>query len=205
MIRNWRRDWGQGDFPFLAVQLAPWDRNRNRTPGTDHRRARRQRLGRTARGPGASPPRCSRTSGWPSSPTWATRTTSTRPGRRPVGERLALLAARHRLRRERSPGAARCTRASRSSGDKAIVDLRPRRQRARSREGGKLTGFAIAGADRKFVWADAQIGGKDKVMVSSPAVPKPVAVRYGWADYPVVNLFSKTACPRRRSARTTSR
>src|SRR5436853_6742881 len=32
LIRNWRRDWGQGDFPFLAVQLAPWDKNRKRSP-----------------------------------------------------------------------------------------------------------------------------------------------------------------------------
>ena len=51
-----------------------------------------------------------------------------------------------------------------------------------------LTGFAIAGEDRKFVWAKAEIEG-DKVVVSSPLVPKPVAVRYGWADCPVVNLY----------------
>jgi len=51
-----------------------------------------------------------------------------------------------------------------------------------------LTGFAIAGEDRKFVWADARIEG-EKVVVSSPQVQKPVAVRYGWADYPVVNLW----------------
>jgi sialate O-acetylesterase len=51
-----------------------------------------------------------------------------------------------------------------------------------------LTGFAIAGEDRKFVWADAKIV-DEQVVVSSPYVPKPVAVRYGWADYPVVNLW----------------
>src|SRR2546430_16209002 len=31
LIRNWGQDWGQGDFPFLAVQLAPWDRNKKRS------------------------------------------------------------------------------------------------------------------------------------------------------------------------------
>ena len=54
-----------------------------------------------------------------------------------------------------------------------------------------LVGFAIAGEDRKFVWAKAEIEG-DKVVVSSPQVPKPVAVRYGWADCPVVNLYCST-------------
>ena len=43
--------------------------------------------------------------------------------------------------------------------------------------------FAIAGADGKFVWADAVIKG-DMVVVSSPQVPEPVAVRYAWSDNP---------------------
>jgi sialate O-acetylesterase len=60
--------------------------------------------------------------------------------------------------------------------------------------GDSLTGFAIAGRDRKFVWADAVIQG-NKVVVSSPAVPEPVAVRYGWADFPVINLFNKEGLP----------
>ncbi|HTD85558.1 MAG TPA: 9-O-acetylesterase, partial [Candidatus Binatia bacterium] len=59
---------------------------------------------------------------------------------------------------------------------------------------GELTGFAIAGADKKFVWAKATIEG-DKVVVSSPEVSAPAAVRYGWSDFPVVNLFNKTGLP----------
>jgi sialate O-acetylesterase len=61
-------------------------------------------------------------------------------------------------------------------------------------KGEKLTGFAIAGEDRKFVWADATIVG-NTVVVSSPEVQHPVAVRFGWADYPVVNLFNKEGLP----------
>ena len=60
--------------------------------------------------------------------------------------------------------------------------------------GGELTGFAIAGADKKFVWATAKIEG-DKVVVSSASVEKPAAVRYGWADFPVVNLWNKDGLP----------
>jgi len=60
--------------------------------------------------------------------------------------------------------------------------------------GGELKGFAIAGADKKFVWAKAEIQG-DKVVVSSAEVSEPVAVRYGWADFPVVNLWNKDGLP----------
>lgn len=55
-----------------------------------------------------------------------------------------------------------------------------------------LHGFSVAGADRKFVWAEARIDG-DEVVVWSDRVPVPVAVRYGWADNPErVNLVNKT-------------
>jgi sialate O-acetylesterase len=60
---------------------------------------------------------------------------------------------------------------------------------------GKLVGFAIAGADGKFVWADAVIVGKSTVAVSAPSVPNPVAVRFGWADFPIVNLSSAEGLP----------
>jgi len=57
-----------------------------------------------------------------------------------------------------------------------------------------LKGFAIAGADRKFVWADARIEG-NKIVVSSEKVSEPVAVRYAWADNPVCNLYNKEGLP----------
>jgi sialate O-acetylesterase len=64
-------------------------------------------------------------------------------------------------------------------------------------KGDKVTGFAIAGADGKFVWAEGKIEG-DKVMVWSDKVTKPVMVRYAWGDNPVCNLYNKAdlpACP----------
>ncbi|HYM76857.1 MAG TPA: sialate O-acetylesterase [Candidatus Dormibacteraeota bacterium] len=58
----------------------------------------------------------------------------------------------------------------------------------------ELQGFAVAGADHKFHWADAHIAG-DTVVVSSRDVAKPVAVRYAWGDSPPCNLFNKEGLP----------
>src|SRR5579871_179560 len=58
----------------------------------------------------------------------------------------------------------------------------------------RLEGFAVAGSDRKFHWADALIDG-DSVVVSSPQVPAPVAVRYAWGDSPECNLYNKDGLP----------
>ncbi|MCR9199050.1 MAG: sialate O-acetylesterase [Planctomycetaceae bacterium] len=57
-----------------------------------------------------------------------------------------------------------------------------------------VKGFAICGADRKFVWADARIDG-DKVIVSSPDVPQPVSVRYAWAANPIFSLYNEAGIP----------
>ncbi len=61
-------------------------------------------------------------------------------------------------------------------------------------DGGPVKGFALAGEDHKFVWADARIEG-NTVIVSSPKISKPVAVRYGWADNPIANLYNKAGLP----------
>jgi sialate O-acetylesterase len=61
-------------------------------------------------------------------------------------------------------------------------------------KGGDLQGFAIAGKDRKFHWATASIDG-NSVIISSPEVRDPVAVRYAWADSPACNLFDAEGLP----------
>jgi sialate O-acetylesterase len=57
-----------------------------------------------------------------------------------------------------------------------------------------LVGFAVAGQDRQWAWADAKIEG-DNVLLSSAQVANPVAVRYGWAANPAVNLYNKEGFP----------
>jgi sialate O-acetylesterase len=62
------------------------------------------------------------------------------------------------------------------------------------KEGDKLKGFSIAAEGQPFVWADAVIKGST-VLVSSPDVENPAAVRYAWADNPEANLFNKDGFP----------
>src|SRR5262245_21797147 len=65
----------------------------------------------------------------------------------------------------------------------------------RSKDNKDVQGFAIAGDDRKWHWAEAKITGPDSVAVSSKDVPNPVAVRYAWADNPVCNLYNAALLP----------
>src|SRR5262249_24524102 len=64
----------------------------------------------------------------------------------------------------------------------------------RAQADGKVLGFSIAGADKKFVWAEAKIEGTG-VVVWSDSVSKPTAVRYGCADNPSVNLYNAWGLP----------
>lgn len=61
-------------------------------------------------------------------------------------------------------------------------------------KGDRLEGFAVAGADRVFHWADARVVG-DCVEVTCPEVPFPLAVRYAWADNPSANLYNTAGLP----------
>ena len=80
-------------------------------------------------------------------------------------------------------------------GDKIRVRFRHVGQGLVARHTDTLQGFAIAGADKKFVWAHAVIDG-DAVVVSAPSIPKPLYVRYAWAgSIPWANLFSKDGFP----------
>lgn len=66
----------------------------------------------------------------------------------------------------------------------------------KSRDGGPLQRFEIAGKDRVWHWGEAAIDGPDGVLVSSPAVPNPVAVRYAWAANPIgANLVNSEGLP----------
>lgn len=80
-------------------------------------------------------------------------------------------------------------------GDKILVDFEFVGGGLESFDVDQVRGFAIAAADGKFVFADAEIIDRDTVKISSESVPDPTAVRYGWADNPVVNLQSTEGLP----------
>jgi sialate O-acetylesterase len=63
-----------------------------------------------------------------------------------------------------------------------------------ARGGGAITGFEVAGADGNYAAADAKVEGS-ALVISSPQVPEPVAVRYAWADDPACNLVNQAGLP----------
>ncbi len=183
LIRNWRSDWGQGKFTFLQVQLAPFMAVKDQ-PGESTWAELREAQGLAAQAVGKAGVAVITDVGDPKDihPT----------KKEPVGARLAL-AARSIAYGEKIVSSGPAYDSMKVKGDKAIVSFDHVGAGLEAR-GGELKGFAIAGEDKKFVWAKAEIQG-DKVIVSSPDVPKPVAVRYGWADCPVVNLWNKDGLP----------
>ncbi len=195
MIRNWRADFGQGDFTFLGVQLAPYDASRRRslseitaTPVESNWAELReaQSLSTTA---------------LPNVGLAVITDVGTKDDihptvKEPVGARLAL-AARKIAYKEAITSSGPVYKAMTSSGGKIELTFDSVGGGLEFR-GGRGMGFAICGEDRKWVWADAELTGliaKTKVVVSSPQVPNPVAVRYGWSDFPFVNLWNKNGLP----------
>lgn len=183
MISDWRTRWGQGDFPFLWVQLANF-RDPKTEPRTDDWAVLREAQEHTLRLPATGTalaidvgdakdihPRDKQT----------------------VGARLALAA------RKVAYGEQLVHSGPRYAG--MSVEGRAIRLRfdlygsSLAAKGGDLKRFAIAGADQKFTWAQARIDG-DSVIVSSDAVAAPVAVRYAFEINPEgANLYNRDGLP----------
>jgi sialate O-acetylesterase len=85
----------------------------------------------------------------------------------------------------------------RIDGNKAIIDFNETGSGLAARNKyGYVNSFAIAGADKKFVWAQAKITGKNTVEVYSKEVKNPVAVRFGWDNNPDdLNLYNMEGLP----------
>lgn len=183
LIRSWRASWGLGDFPFLFVQLANHDDFQRELPQpgawAELREAQTMAL--------AEPNTAMAVAIDIGDPDWIHP-----PNKREVGRRLALAAL------------------SRVYGRDVVYSgplyesMRVEGNRVRIRfthvdgelvaKGGELVGFEIAGEDRKFAAAKATIE-NEEVIAWSESVPKPVAVRYGWADCPSCNLYNRARLP----------
>jgi sialate O-acetylesterase len=177
MIRDWRNAWGQGDFPFLFVQIANW----NTTPEglwPDVRNAQRQALALKNTGmvvtidigdPNDIHPK----------------------NKQDVGLRLSL-AARAIAYGEKIEWSGPLYR--QVTQEEHALRVWFDHATGLMAKGTEVTGFEIAGADEKYFPADAKIEGSS-VVISSPEVRTPVLVRYGWAANPTCNLFNKDGLP----------
>ena len=175
MIAGWRKAWGQGDFPFLFVQIAP---HNEMTP--EIREAQLLSWQHTTNTAMAVTVDCGDAH-------------DIHPAhKQPVGARLAL-AARAMAYGERVEYAGPVYDSMTIKRGKAVVRF-THVGGGLVAKGGALRGFAVAGSDKVFHPAEAVIRG-DTVVVASKAVPQPVAIRYGWANVPDVNLFNKAGLP----------
>ena len=195
MITDWREKWGEGDFPFLYVELAKF-----RTPQTQPSEGGWAWL-RDAQFKTLSLPN----TGMASAVDVGNPTDIHPKDKLDVGLRLAL-AAKHVAYGQNLVYSGPLYDSMKIEGNKIRISF--------TEVGGglqlgtppwtpdgsappaptELTGFAIAGADQKWVWAKALIDG-NTVVVSSDDVASPVAVRYGWGSCPSINLYNKEGLP----------
>jgi hypothetical protein len=183
MIRDWRKLWGQGDFHFASVQL-PGYKERSDDPGAVSGWA----LIREAMLKSRSLPNTGT-----AIVIDAGNATNIHPkDKQTVGKRLALW-ARANVYGEKIPSSGPLPAGHEIKDDTIILKFTHTNGGLKSKDA-ELKGFAIAGEDRKWVWATARIEG-ERVIVSSPEVKAPVAVRYAWADNPHAPLINGAGLP----------
>ena len=185
MIRDWRQRWHEGDFPFLFVQLANFDADGGTPtePADDAWAELREAQLMTLSLPNA---------GMASTIDIGLSHNIHPTNKQEVGRRLAL-AAEHIAYGEDIVYSGPENSSMKVEGNTIRLWFIHKGSGLVAKDS-VLKGFAIAGEDKKFVWADAKIDG-DTVVVSSPKVGKPVAVRYGWSDDPVISLYNKEGLP----------
>ncbi len=185
LINSWRRGFGQGDFPFFIVQLANF-KDAPQTPGNSAWAELREAQMIAAKSVPNSAVACAIDIG---------DAKDIHPkNKQEVGRRLALLALDQCYGKSLVDKGPEFDSLS-IEGIKARVKFKNVGGGLVSKDSLPLAQFSIAGADKKFVWADAEIDG-DSVIVSSPEVISLVAVRYAWAENPEsANLANKEGLP----------
>lgn len=186
MITNWREEWGQGDFPFYWVQLADFLAEKSE-PGE---------------------------SAWAELREAQTMTEKKLPNtgqaviidlgeakdihprnKQGVATRLARLALSDVYGVKNIATRSPAFKAMKKDGKKVVLTFDHVDGGFRPFDVNELKGFTIAGSDRKFVNANAKVTGPNTIEVWSDSVNDPQAVRYGWADNPIVNVYSNAGLP----------
>jgi sialate O-acetylesterase len=185
MITDWRNKWNIRDAPFLYVQL-PGFMDYNYLPAESQWAAFRDAQRKSLAVPNTGMAVTIDLGEW----------NDLHPDRKKeVGERLAIAAMNIAYGEKNIVPAGPLFQAAKAEGNKIILSFSNTGSGLVSNDGEELSEFAIAGADKKFVWANAKIEG-DKVILWNDAIANPVFVRYAWADNPVnPNLYNKEGLP----------
>jgi sialate O-acetylesterase len=184
LIKDWRQQWKQGDVPFLYVQLPNYMEVAYLPTESNWALMREAQL-KALSVPYTGMAVAIDLGEW----------NDIHPrNKKDVGLRLAL-AARKVTYGEDLVYSGPLYQSSKVEGDKVVITFSNSGSGLVTNDGEALSEFAIAGADKKFVWANAKING-NTVEVWSKEVPAPVYVRYAWADNPDnPNLYNKEGLP----------
>lgn len=185
LIKDWRKNLGQGDIPFILVQL-PNFMEVKETPSESGWAMFREAQTEALKLPATGMAVAIDIGEW----------NDIHPlNKKDVGTRLALVARKVAYGENDLVYSGPSYKAMTVKGRKIILSFDNTGSGLIVKGGGKLKQFAIAGADMKFVWAKAMISG-DKVIVKGRKIRQPVAVRYAWADNPEgANLFNREGLP----------
>jgi sialate O-acetylesterase len=183
MIRSWRKQWGEGDFPFLVVQLANF-MGRPATPSDAPWAQLREAQRRTV----MQVPN----TGLAVTIDIGDAVDIHPKNKQEVGRRLAM-AAEGTVYGKNIVYSGPIYKSMKVEGNKVYLSF-DHVGGGLVAKGGKLVGFAVAGPKKYFVWAEAKIEG-DQVVVWSDKVAQPAVVWYGWASNPGCNLYNKAGLP----------
>jgi len=178
MIADWRKRWGQGDFPFYYVQLAPFDHHHAEWPELWEAQLMALKVPQTGM----------------AVTTDIGELKNIHPlNKQEVGRRLALWALANTYGQKDLVYSGPLYRTMEVEQGKIRLQF-DHAQGLKSRDGQPLNWFTIAGEDQQFKPATATIQG-ESVIVHSDEVKSPVAVRFGWSDVAQPNLVNGAGLP----------
>ncbi len=185
LIKDWRKNWNQGEFPFLFVQLPNFMEAKPEPTESNWALLREAQL-KTLSVPNTAMAVAIDIGEW----------NDIHPlNKKDIGKRLFLAAKKVAYGDDTVNYSGPIYKSMEIDGNKIILTFENIDGGLIAKGSEKLNGFAIAGADKHFVWAQAKIE-NDKIIVYNDEISNPVAVRYAWADNPTgANLYNKGGLP----------
>lgn len=185
LIHDWRQKWNQGNFPFLFVQLANFMESKDQPSESQWAELREAQL-QTLNVPETAMAVIIDSGEW----------NDIHPlNKENVGKRLALAAEKLAYHDKNIVFSGPIYQSMKIRKNKIIISFSNAGSGLIAKGSNELKHFAIAGADKKFVWVRARIKG-NKVEVWNDSIANPVAVRYAWADNPdTANLYNNEGLP----------